>query len=239
MDFQKQIDTITGALNLFDLSYLVSGSAMLLVLSYTYPSLQHFLVHDDKLLLSAVICIVAAYIAGLFCWVIGKRFRYVVMMIIKWDRHAVEHDFEELFGEAMGVCKVEERSKISQMQSKSKSLTYSYMWMKLDKSTDIDCKRRFDFISRFWTFRAIYEGLILPFVILAIAFYYRGCVASNSVNISNMGWIDWGRIVIYVLFCLLVTYALCMEARKCFKTQLREVVLAFSIFCPDDLIKTK
>lgn len=192
MDFQKQIDTITGALNLFDLSYLVSGSAMLLVLSYTYPSLQHFLVHDDKLLLSAVICIVAAYIAGLFCWVIGKRFRYVVMMIIKWDRYAVEHDFEELFGEAMGVCRVEERSKISLMQSKSKSLTYSYMWMKLDKSTDIDCKRRFDFISRFWTFRAIYEGLILPFVIFAIAFYNRGYIASNSENISNIGWIEWG-----------------------------------------------
>lgn len=29
MDFQKQFDTVTGALNIFDMSYLVSGATML------------------------------------------------------------------------------------------------------------------------------------------------------------------------------------------------------------------
>lgn len=29
MNFQKQFDTVTGALNIFDMSYLVSGAAMM------------------------------------------------------------------------------------------------------------------------------------------------------------------------------------------------------------------
>lgn len=37
MDFQKQFDTVTGALNIFDMSYLVSGATMLGVLVYAFP----------------------------------------------------------------------------------------------------------------------------------------------------------------------------------------------------------
>ena len=33
LDFQKQFDTVTGALNIFDLSYLVLGASMLVLYS--------------------------------------------------------------------------------------------------------------------------------------------------------------------------------------------------------------
>lgn len=42
MDFQKQFDTVTGALNIFDMSYLVSGTTMLGVLVYAFPGLKDF-----------------------------------------------------------------------------------------------------------------------------------------------------------------------------------------------------
>lgn len=242
MNFQKQFDTITGALNLFDLSYLVSGSAMLLVLSYVYPSLPHFLVHGDKLLFSVVICIVSAYIAGLVCWVVGKRLRYLLMWIWKRKRNAVNKDFEKLFEEAIKVCHIEEGSKIQKMLSRSKSLTYSYMWMKLDQVEDEACKHRFDFISRFWTFRAIYEGLILPVIVFSVAFYSKcsivctcskDCCICKYVSCATTAEICW--FILYVFFTVIVVAILSLEARKCFKTQLREVILAFSVFCEEDM----
>lgn len=244
MNFQKQFDTITGALNLFDLSYLVSGSAMLLVLSYVYPSLPHFLVHGDKLVFSVILCVVSAYIAGLISWVIGKRMRYLLMMVWNRKRNAVKLDFEALFEEAIKVCHIENDSKIQKMLSRSKSLTYSYMWMKLDQVEDEACKHRFDFISRFWTFRAIYEGLILPVIIFSVAFYSKcsivcicckdSCICKylSCATIANIGWL-----ILYIFVTGVVVAILALEARKCFKTQLREVVLAFGVFCEEDMKK--
>lgn len=40
MNIQKQFDTVTGALNIFDMSYLVSGVTMLGVLVYAFHLLK-------------------------------------------------------------------------------------------------------------------------------------------------------------------------------------------------------
>ena len=39
----------------------------------------------------------------------------------------------------------------------------------------------------------------------------------------------------YGCFVLFLVGCLALEARKCFKTQLREVVLAFSVFCSEEM----
>lgn len=241
IDFQKQFDSVTGALNLFDLSYLISGAAMLGVLSYTYPEFRYFLVHKDNMIFSAIICVVAAYISGVICWVIGKRFRYLLLVLRKRNLKAVKKDFEKLFDEALSVCEIEERSKIKKMANRNKTLTYSYMWMKLDKTSHAPCKRRFDFISRFWTFRAIYEGLIPPFVLGAFLLYpshFSTCFCDEKCICKVVEWDDLCDVFFFffyfiTIFCIVALLA--MEARKCFKTQLREVVLAFSVFCSEDM----
>ena len=60
MDFQKQFDTVTGALNIFDMSYLVSGTTMLGVLVYAFPGLKDFVFHKDQVIVSIMICVVFA-----------------------------------------------------------------------------------------------------------------------------------------------------------------------------------
>lgn len=127
MNFQKQFDTITGALSLFDLSYWISGTALLLSLVYVNPKLMDFLVQDNKLFLSMIFCLITAYVAGLVSWVIGKRLRYLFMVIYKRKMKVVKIDFENLFAEAIHVCNISDRSKIKSMLTKSKTLTYSYM----------------------------------------------------------------------------------------------------------------
>lgn len=52
MNFQKQFDTVTGALNIFDMSYLVSGATMLGVLVYAFPGLKGFVFHKDQVTVS-------------------------------------------------------------------------------------------------------------------------------------------------------------------------------------------
>lgn len=150
--------------------------------------------------------------------------------------------FEKLFEEAIKVCHIEEGSKILKMLSGSKGLTYSYMWMKLDQVEDEACKHRFNFISRFWTFRAIYEGLILPVIIFSVAFYSKcsivcicskDCCICKYVSCAIIAEIGW--FILYVFFTGVVVAILSLEARKCFKTQLREVILAFSVFCEEDM----
>ena len=69
MNFQKQFDTVTGALNIFDMSYLVSGAAMLAVLVYAFPGFRDFVFHDNQVTLSVFVCIVITYILGMICWV--------------------------------------------------------------------------------------------------------------------------------------------------------------------------
>lgn len=241
MNFQKQFDTITGALSLFDLSYWISGTALLLSLVYVNPKLMDFLVQDNKLFLSMIFCLITAYVAGLVSWVIGKRLRYLFMVIYKRKIKAVKIDFENLFAEAIHVCNISDRSKIKNMLTKSKTLTYSYMWMKLDQSDNTDCKRRFDYICRFWTFRAIYEGLIPPVLIMSVAFYCNYitkcscelsclCKVVSSFDICVcLCTLTYGCFVLFLVGCL------ALEARKCFKTQLREVVLAFSVFCGEEM----
>ena len=79
MDIQKQFDIVTGALNIFDMSYLISGATMLGVLVYAFPGFKDFVFHKELVILSVIACIVIAYVLGMICWIAGKQIRYWMM----------------------------------------------------------------------------------------------------------------------------------------------------------------
>ena len=56
---------------------------------------------------------------------------------------------------------------IKKLMEDDKNIAYSYMWMRLDKLQDEDCRSRFVFASGSWVLRAIYEGLIPPVFVTA------------------------------------------------------------------------
>lgn len=96
MNFQKQFDTVTGALNIFDMSYLVSGATMLGVLVYAFPGLKGFVFHKDQVTVSIIICIVIAYVLGMISWIAGKQFRYWMMKHFG-DKKTVYHHYSVRF----------------------------------------------------------------------------------------------------------------------------------------------
>ena len=79
MNVQKQFDTVTGALNIFDMSYLISGTTMLGVLIYTFSGFKDFVFHKEQVTLSVIVCIVTAYVLGMISWIAGKQICYWLM----------------------------------------------------------------------------------------------------------------------------------------------------------------
>lgn len=245
MDFQKQFDTITGSLNIFDISYLISGAVMFAVLVFAFPEFKDFIFHDSQEILSILACIVVIYVLGMICWLLGKKIRFCV-------KGADMDDFSNDF-----ICFLDElplkTKKIEELRSMNSELAYSYMWTQLDKPNNEDYSRRFAYISRFWVLRAIYEGLIPPILLLAAIFWFKTqslfyvaniklchTLVCKVINITfcslviNMLWI----IVVFVLTWSIIRL-LCKEAEKCVRTQRREVVIAYYSFFIDETKQTE
>lgn len=245
MDFQKQFDTVTGALNIFDMSYLVSGATMLGVLVYAFPGLKGFVFHKDQVMVSIIICIVIAYVLGMISWIAGKQFRYWMMKHFG-DKKTNDEDFESKFQET-AQCFDFHGETIKKLMEDDKNIAYSYMWMRLDKSQDEDCRSRFVFASRSWVLRAIYEGLIPPVFVLAATILvkyfsvWKGwCETFSQWQSDWTGKIilPWGEnIIVGVIGAVVMTSAsyiivklLAREARRCANTQIREVIVAYYHF---------
>ena len=244
MDFQKQFDTVTGALNIFDMSYLVSGATMLGVLVYAFPGLKGFVFHKDQVTVSIIICIVIAYVLGMISWIAGKQFRYWMMK--HFGERDKDADFEFIFSETATHFTFKDEL-ITKLIEENKKVAFSYMWMRLDKSQDEDCRSRFVFASRSWVLRAIYEGLIPPVFILAATILvkyfpvWKGWCETFSQWQS--GWtgkiiLSWGEnIIVSILGVVVMTFTsyiivklLAKEARRCANTQIREVIVAYYHF---------
>lgn len=245
MNIQKQFDTVTGALNIFDMSYLVSGVTMLGVLVYAFPGLKGFVFHKDLVTVSIIICIVIAYVLGMISWIAGKQFRYWMMKHFG-DQKTNDEDFESKFQET-AQCFDFQGETIKKLMKDNNSAAYSYMWMRLDNSQNEDCRSRFVFASRSWVLRAIYEGLIPPVFILAATILvkyfsvWKGwCEAFSQWQSDWTGKIilPWGEnIIVGAIGAVVMTSAsyiivklLAREARRCANTQIREVIVAYYHF---------
>ena len=245
MDFQKQFDTVTGALNIFDMSYLVSGATMLGVLVYAFPGLKDFVFHKDQVTVSILICVVLAYVLGMLSWIAGKQIRYWMMEHF-WEKKTNDEDFESKFKE-IAQCFNFQGETIKKLMEDNKNIAYSYMWMRLDKSQDEDCRSRFVFASRSWVLRAIYEGLIPPVFILAVTILVKYFPVwkgwCNTFCQWFGGWSgvvipSWGKnalvgllgVVIMTSIAYIIVKLLAREARRCANTQIREVIVAYYHF---------
>lgn len=245
MDFQKQFDTVTGALNIFDMSYLVSGATMLGVSVYAFPGLKGFVFHKDQVTVSIIICIVIAYVLGMISWIAGKQFRYWMMKHFG-DKKTNDEDFKFKFQETAQCFNFQDET-IKKLMEDEKNIAYSYMWMRLDKSQDEDCRSRFIFASRSWVLRAVYEGLIPPVFVLAATILVKYFSVwkgwCEALSQWQSGWtgkiiLPWGEnIIVGVIGAVVMTFAsyiivklLAREARRCANTQIREVIVAYYHF---------
>lgn len=238
MNFQKQFDTITGALNIFDMSYLVSGAAMLMVLVYVFPEVKVFVFHENQITISILESIIVTYIFGLINWILGKQICNLIMgSHAKYFSKQFEKNFAKL---------PQDDSEIIKLKNMGQDMAFSYMWMKLDKSENANCRSRYLYVSRFWVMRAIYEGLIPSVIVLFIVLLLKGqtifclkaiggcCLKALVLSLANLVLSTWlANLVWFVLMIVIMAFiivGLGKEAEKCVKTQVREVIVAYYDF---------
>lgn len=233
LSFQKQFDTLTSSLNLFDMSFLVSGAAMLGVCFLAFPVLVPLFLHGEHIILSILLCILFAYIFGLVSRIIGKDLARWIGVFFNTPDSITDEAFKKYFEKIIA-----KKSPLYVMhEQNSKDVIYSYMWMKLDTSTNPDCRTRFLYVSRIWVLRAIFEGLIAPTMLLAVTISIN-CFKPilplfvNVEAIVGSTFLMWlcPAIVILTIF---VVYLLAKEANHCANTQMREVVVAYFDFIED------
>lgn len=239
MNFQKQFDTITGALNIFDMSYLVSGAAMLMVLVYAFPEVRAFVYHENQITLSIVVSIIVTYILGLICWIFGKQICCIIIgSHVKFFKKQVDEVLDKL---------PHDNDKITKLREMGQDMAFSYMWLKLDNENDANCRNRYLYISRFWVMRAIYEGLIPSVIVLSLVFLFKGqtifcikaidcswCMKTLVMSMANVVLSTWLANIIWLILVIgimtVTIVGLGREAEKCVKTQVREVVVAYYDF---------
>ena len=178
-------------------------------------------------------------------WIAGKQIRYWMMEHFG-EKKTNDEDFESKFKE-IAQCFNFQGETIKKLMEDDKNIAYSYMWMRLDKSQDEDCRSRFVFASRSWVLRAIYEGLIPPVFILAVTILVKYFPVwkgwCNTFCQWFGGWSgvvipSWGKnalvgllgVVIMTSIAYIIVKLLAREARRCANTQIREVIVAYYHF---------
>lgn len=228
VDIKKKFDVVTETLNIFDLSFLVSGSAMLGLCFYAFPAMNKFFVHGNQLFISVLLCVLFSYILGLICRILGKGIAQCYGDLS--DRYLDQGNaliflnyFDQIFARDSAIVKA-----VSSKQEKE-NIAYSYMWMRLDTSENVDCRNRFLYVSRIWVLRAIYEGLIPSVIFLSVIILCNGDLCSFSNKVFG-GYLAYLGVPVIMVFDLIVVALLAEEARHCDATLRREVVVAYFDF---------
>lgn len=230
INFQKQFDTITKALNIFDLSFLVSGAAMLGTCCYAFPRMKDFVFHGNHVFLSCLYCLILSYTFGLVCRNIGKKMSERIITYNTKEAY-IKHK-NAFFSERFNLLPSNKQTLVKLVADNHEDMAYSYMWMKLDSSRDPRCRARFLYVSRIWVLRAIYEGLIPPVLLLSATLCYKSWAYPTEIFDAPLMQLFREHahcmIIPFILFLtILVVIILAKSADYCNKSLAREIVIAY------------
>ena len=127
VSLQKQFDVLTSSLNFFDMSYLISGGAMLCVLTYIPCGFRKMVFHANHIFLTAILCLLLSYVLGIISWVVGKHVRNVVLYSCE-SNLSNDQDFCCHFDEIVASFSWE-NVPISKLFAINKEAAFTHMWM--------------------------------------------------------------------------------------------------------------
>lgn len=221
----KLLDSIGGALHIFDFSFFISGSVTfaLVVIDAIAHCGRSWL--DTLLVLPAwivvMVILLSIYVCGLMSWSIGRELRKA---FIKEDESCgnpelcdFTHTFDSLV-ESLGL-REEDLPSIS-----NKMDIYYYMWIKLDSLGNDDVKGRLAYCNRMWVMRALFEGLLFSWllgilILLDLAFSVKWFPLYSV----------WYTLPVFILLILLM-YFTYKSSTNYANSQIKEIVIAYKIY---------
>lgn len=212
-DFEmgKILDSIGGALHIFDFSFFISGAVTLGFIALDL----HYYGHDGILQLqgwtSVVIYILAIYVCGLMSWSVGKLMRWGVLRLI-WGKDGVRKDFEKIFNE--------NQNNSADAENANRGVSYAKMWIEIEKKSEFASK--LSSLNKMWVMVAVFEGLACSWLI-GILVYLDGWLVG--------GWLSNDCILLKLVppLVLLVMIIVCMHRATCYSRDLiKDVVTTYN-----------
>lgn len=148
----KLADKLVELLEVFDLSFVVSGAVGLVAIMFAFGAdLDTFVGADAPMFLGGV---VAAYFVGLACFAIGRRVRARLPGAIV--------PAEEIAGRAEALADVEELADLfvdGQLDPKRRTMLYDRLWVHVRTLPELAAS--FSLLKRYWILAATFDGLAI------------------------------------------------------------------------------
>lgn len=210
-------DKIGEFLNIFDLSFLVSGAACLSGFYFICIILNKAV---DSI--NMPIAIMAAYILGLLCFTIGRWARKDFRR--KNYGEKFNHQMKKTL-DAHGVRNIEEYKQYFRQEQNNYSSLYVRIWADLRETKDY--RNSLGIINRYWVMAATYDGLAIACFIWLGALEYWWW--SNGINllgstIPKTNFVQIGVSVLILLISVGISYRCWCEATRYSRHQVEEII---------------
>lgn len=218
IDLQNLVDKLTSALNFFDFSYFVSGSATFSIVYFTMVKMYGVSLPFKNIWVRIGFAVILIYICGLISFSIGKWIRmfitsifyrnsciYKIYRLGKWLKKYRNLTFEEIYDKCSAPYKSED--------GLAPSISYVKMWCYLRSSER--AKATMDILNKYWVTQAVFEGLVFSCFMGIVCLW---------VLFSSRALFDVPQAILLSVFIFMAFVGACHEARRNAETQIQEVV---------------
>lgn len=215
--FNKIINTVGEALGVFDFSFFISGfttfSFLMVEVHHYRPDILYKLTGWEAI----VATIFIIYLCGIMSWALGKLIRWVILCIRHLSRHGIRDDLKAVIQETrQGLGIIED--------SNNYEVLYTKLWIDLSKKEE--GKERIAFINQMWVKRAMFEGLIVSWLVGFIVACDVECY-QTLLNLKEDSCVPCILKETMFILTLVSTYMGTEYARN----QIKEVVVAHHEIC--------
>lgn len=210
-------DKIGEFLNIFDLSFLVSGAACLSSFYFIYTTLNEAV---DSI--NMPIAIMAAYILGLLCFTIGRWARKDFRR--KHYDEKFDHQMKETL-DAHAIWNIAEYKQYFRQDQSNYSSLYVRIWADLRETKNY--RISLGIINRYWVMAATYDGLAIAcFIWLgALEFWWwRNGINLSGAIIPNNNLAQISVSILMFLISVGISYRCWCEAARYSRHQVEEII---------------
>lgn len=220
LNFQKIIDTIAEAFNIFDFSFIVSGGASYLII-FTLLCYKHLPIIPStgcEITFFIICSILVVYVLGLISWSIGKFLRKKWIVFEKDRDDTLKNIYNSYKGKDEPSIKI------------SSEYFDTYAWTKLISLSDgksDGINNRLSFLNRMWVMQAVCEGLMgsCCFAIIALGYLiYEDWPITNGTYETV---VIEGLLIIIIIF---IAFLLSFSAKSFARTKIKDIYVAYQIF---------
>lgn len=228
----KVFDALAGALNIFDFSFLISGSATLALI------LADICMHTGtEWLLTmmkwpgwiiVVVALLSIYICGIIAWMIGRELREGFLTFTE-DENAqegsnAEKDFNRVYTKLIESLEIKGEDIPT---IKRKMDVYSYLWIKLESIDNEKVRERLAYCNRFWVMRALLEGLLFTWLLLI------GVLIDMVITCHLLQHMCIAYFVLLFFVMIILMYFTAMRATSFANDQVKEIIITYKVYIID------